>query len=127
MARTFLKSSLLALFTIAEILLLLLVELIAAMLIYIYLNLNQIALFGHLVRDARYVLDALVSQMEYWLPGQANSAYATLIGELGPKSLLLLLIGLMSAMVIRFLARSIARGLSKMAAASSMHGRLKER
>ena len=95
--------------TIAEILILLLVELVAAMLIYIYLNLYHVTLFGQLVRDARYVLDALVSQMEYWLPISSNSAYATLIGELVPKSLLLLLIGLVSAMVIRFLIRSAAR------------------
>ncbi len=109
MFRSFLKSSLMATVTIAETLILLVVELVAAMLIYIYLNLYHVTLFGHLVRDARYVLDALVGQMEYWLPVSSNSAYATLIGELGPKSLLLLLFGLVSAMVIRFLARSSAR------------------
>ena len=88
---------------------------IAAMLIYIYLNLYHLTFFGQLVRDARYVLEALVSQMEYWLPVSANSAYATLIGELGPKSLLLLLIGSVSAMFIRYLARSAAQAARKAA------------
>ncbi len=113
MVRSLLKSFLLGILTVVEILLLLVVELLSAMMIYIYLNLYHVELFGHLVRDARYVLDALVSQMEYWLPVSSNSAYATLIGELGPKSLLLLLIGLVSAMAIRFLARAAARALSK--------------
>jgi hypothetical protein len=107
------RSALQALFNIAQILPLLIIELLAAMLIYIYLNLYHVTLFGHLVRDARYVLDALVGQTEYWLPVSSNSAYATLIGELGPKSLLLLLIGLISAMVIRFLAHSVARAVAK--------------
>ncbi len=115
MVRSLLKSSFLGVLTVIEILLLLIVELLAAMLIYIYLNLYHVTLFGNLVQDARYVLDALVGQMEYWLPVSANSAYASLIGELGPKSPLLLLIGLVTAMVIRFLARSVARALDKIA------------
>lgn len=112
MARSLLRSAFIAALTVVQILLLLVAELLAAMLIYMYLNLYHVALFGHLVRDARYILDALVSQMEYWLPVSANAAYATLIGELGPKSLLLLLIGLVSAMFIRFSIRSLVRGLA---------------
>ncbi len=123
MIRSLLKSSFLAMLTVIEIPLLLIAELLAAMLIYIYLNLYHVTLFGHLVRDARYVLDALVSQMESWLPDSANSAYATLIGELGPKSLLLLLIGLVTAMVIRFLVRSIGRALGKMVATPAVRER----
>lgn len=123
MVRSLLKSFLLGILTVVEILLLLVVELLSAMMIYIYLNLYHVELFGHLVRDARYVLDALVSQMEYWLPVSSNSAYATLIGELGRKSLLLLLIGLLSAMVIRFLARSLASGLGKMVTAPAVRER----
>jgi hypothetical protein len=111
-------SSLAALLAAAQILLLLLVEMLAAMLIYIYLNLYQWALFGELVRYARYVLEALTGQMEYWLPVSSNSAYATLIGELGPKSLLLLLIGLVSAMIIRFVVRSLARAAVGLTASS---------
>lgn len=88
---------------------LLVVELVAAMLVYMYLNLYHVQTFGHLVRFAKAVLDTLVAQLEHWLPGSANSAYATLIGELGPKSILLLLIGLVSGVVIRFLVRLVAR------------------
>jgi hypothetical protein len=35
--------------------------------------------------------------------------YATLVGELGPKSILLLLIGLLSAFIVRSLARLVRR------------------
>jgi hypothetical protein len=94
---------------VAYVLALLIVELITAMLVYMYLNLNHVQTFGHLVRFAKYVLDTIVAQLEYWLPGTANAAYATLIGELGPKSILLLLIGLLSGVVIRFLVRLITR------------------
>ncbi len=103
--------------TIVQILLLLLAELLASMLIYIYLNLYHVTVFGHMVRDARYILDALVGQIEYWLPVSANSAYATLIGELGPKSLLLLLIGLVTASVIRFAVHALARAAMRLAVA----------
>jgi hypothetical protein len=97
-----LKSPLLrALITIFQVVLLLLAELITTMLVYMYLNFYHIETFGHLVRLARYPLDLIGVQTEYWLPGSANSAYATLIGELGPKSFLLLILGLIVAAVIR--------------------------
>jgi hypothetical protein len=88
---------------------LLLVELVTAMLVYIYLNLYHLATFGYLVRLSRSVLDVMASQLDFWLPHSANVAYATLIGELGPKSILLLLIGLLSAFVVRSLARLLRR------------------
>ena len=97
-----LKSPLLwALITIFQVILLLLVELITTMLVYMYLNFNHIETFGHLVRLARYPLDLIGVQTEYWLPASVNSAYATLIGELGPKSFLLLILGLIVAAIIR--------------------------
>jgi hypothetical protein len=49
------------------------------------MNLYHLQEFGFLVRIARYVLDALVGQIEFWLPGSADSTYATLIGERGPN------------------------------------------
>jgi hypothetical protein len=113
MHRSLLKSTLIAALALAEVFVLLVVELISAMLVYIYLNLYHLQTFGHLVRIARYVLDALVGQLEYWLPGSANSAYATLVGELGPKSILLLIIGLLVAAGIRFLVRWVARVASR--------------
>ncbi len=109
MVRSILKPPLIAVLTIVQILVLLVVELLAAMLIYMYLNLYHVGLFGVLVRHARDILDALTGQLDYWLPVTSNAAYASVIGELGPKSLLLLLIGLVSAMLIRFVARLSAR------------------
>ena len=93
----------------AQILLLLVVELVTTMVVYIYLNLYHLGTFGYLVRLARSVLDVLTGQLEYWLPLSANAAYATLIGELGPKSILLLMLGLLTGAVIRSIARLIGR------------------
>lgn len=83
---------------------LLVVELVLTMVVYTYLNLKFLDTFGYLVRMSRSVLDAMSSLLVYLLPGQANAAYATLLGELGPKAILLLLIGLVVAMIVRGLA-----------------------
>jgi hypothetical protein len=61
------------------------------------------------VRLSRSVLDLMASQLDYWLQGSANAAYATLIGELGPKSILLLLMGLIVATLVRGTARVAGR------------------
>jgi hypothetical protein len=82
--------------------LLLVIELIATMLIYSYLNLSHVDTFGWLVRQADTVRTLLVSQLELWLPASSNAAYATLIGELGPKAILLLMIGLVVGSVLRW-------------------------
>src|SRR5437016_1103304 len=87
----------------AQIVSLLVVELVATMIIYIYLNLYHIGTFGYLVRWARTVLDVLAGQLDYWLPVSSNVVYATLIGELGPKSILLLILGLLTGTVVRSL------------------------
>jgi hypothetical protein len=83
---------------------LLVVELVLTMVVYTYLNLKFLETFGYLVRLSRSVLDVLSSLLVYLLPGQANAAYATLLGELGPKAILLLLIGLVVATIVRGLA-----------------------
>jgi hypothetical protein len=83
------------------------------MLIYIYLNLYHLPTFGYLVRLSRSVLDVLTGQLEYWLPVTANAAYATLIGELGPKSILLLILGLLTAAVLRGAGRGIGRLIAR--------------
>ena len=102
--------------TAAHIVLLLVIELVATMLIYIYLNLYHLSTFGYLVRLSRSVLDVLTGQLEYWVPVSANVAYATLIGELGPKSILLLMLGLVTATVIRAIARGVGRLATRRAA-----------
>ncbi len=88
---------------------LLIVELVVAMLVYVYLALYNLELFGSLVRVARDVLNIMIDQMEYFFPAQTNTAYATLIGELGPKSILLLLIGLTVGAIIRMLGWGLSR------------------
>jgi len=70
------------------------VEVVIAMVAYMYLALNHVETFGHLVAFSRDVLNLFANQLEQWAPDLATQAYTTLLGELGPKSILLLLIGL---------------------------------
>jgi hypothetical protein len=113
MFRVLVVTLLQAVLAVVSVLVLLLAELLSAMLIYIYLNIYHLATFGYLVRLARSVLDVVAGQLDFWLPKSSNVVYATLIGELGPKSILLLLIGLLSAFVIRSLARLLRRFLNR--------------
>lgn len=84
--------------------LLLLLELILTMLVYTGLNVYSLNTFGALVRVAQSVQDLMRSMVERLLPGSANTVYATLFGELGPKAILLLLIGLLVAALVRSVA-----------------------
>jgi hypothetical protein len=113
MFRVLLLSATQALLAVVSLVALLVAELVVAMVVYIYLNLYHIATFGYLVRVARSVLDVLAGQVDYWLPKSSNVVYATLIGELGPKSILLLLIGLLSAFVVRSIARLVRRFINR--------------
>lgn len=117
---TLLLSGLRSVLAVAYVIVLLVVELVTAMLVYIYLNLYHLDTFGALVRFAKVVLDTLIGQMEYWAPVSANVAYATLIGELGPKSILLLLIGLVAGVVVRFIVRLLSRLASRATASRSV-------
>ena len=82
---------------------LLVIEVFLTMLVYTFLNLKFLDTFGYLVRISAGVLDGLKSALLIMLPGSANAAYATLFGELGPKAILLLLIGLVVAAIVRSL------------------------
>ncbi len=82
---------------------LLVIEVFVTMLVYSYLNLKFLDTFGYLVRLSASVLEALKSALLVMMPGSANAAYATLFGELGPKAILLLLIGLVVAAIVRSL------------------------
>jgi hypothetical protein len=86
----------------------LILELVLTMLVYSGLNIYSLNLFGMLVRGARSVLDIMTTVVERVMPGSANTAYATLFGELGPKSILLLLIGLIVAAVVRSVVGLVA-------------------
>jgi hypothetical protein len=79
----------------------LLLELVLTMLVYTGLNIYSLEVFGWLVRFAESVLGLMRLLVDRLLPGAANTAYATLFGELGPKSILLLLIGLVVAAIVR--------------------------
>lgn len=83
---------------------LLVVEVFLTMLVYTFLNLKFLDTFGYLVRLSSSVLEAMKSVLLTVMPGSANAAYATLFGELGPKAILLLLIGLVVAAVVRGIA-----------------------
>lgn len=83
---------------------LLVVELIVTVLVYTSLNVYSFELFGRLVRFAGGVLDTMSGLVAQLFAGSADTAYASLFGELGPKSMLLLLIGLVVAAVLRLIA-----------------------
>lgn len=85
----------------------LVLEVFLTMLAYTALNLYSLNTFGYLVRLASTVLEGMKSLLVMVLPGQANAAYATLFGELGPKAILLLLIGLVVAALLRPLAGAL--------------------
>lgn len=81
--------------------LLLILEVAITMLVYTLLNLHALNVFGYLVRLSGAVLESMRALLIAVMPGQANAAYATLFGELGPKAILLLLIGLVVAAILR--------------------------
>jgi hypothetical protein len=87
----------------------LLLELVLTMLIYSGLNYYSLNLFGGLVGFAGSVLETLRWLIGKFIPGMANIANATLFGELGPKAILLLLIGLVVAALLRGLTGLIRR------------------
>ncbi|MDX2258916.1 MAG: hypothetical protein NW205_08370 [Hyphomicrobiaceae bacterium] len=87
----------------------LVVEVIAAMLVYMGLSLYSQSFFGWLVSLSRDVLNLLTDLLVRFFPDQANTAFATLLGELGPKSILLLLIGLVVGAMLRPLIWGVRR------------------
>ncbi len=88
---------------------LLILELVIAILIYSYLALYHTELFGFLARQASVVFDQLAQLIVASFPATADQAYATAFGELAPKSMLLLMIGLAVGAVMRFVAWAIVR------------------
>lgn len=93
-----------ALGAIVSTIVLLIIELILTILVYTGLNVYSFELFGRLVRFAGAVLETMAAFVDRFFAGSSSTAYASLFGELGPKSMLLLLIGLVVAAVVRLLA-----------------------
>ena len=85
------------------------IELMAALFTYFYLAIFEREWFGTLIGYSREVLNFSIGQIELWFPAFTNAANATLIGELAPKSMLLLLIGLVVGAVIRLLLWILTR------------------
>lgn len=85
----------------------LIIELVVTMLVYVGLNLYSFELFGTLVRYAGAALEMMAALVERVFASSANTAYASVFGELGPKSMLLLLIGLVVAGVLRVLVGAV--------------------
>ncbi|PPC83461.1 MAG: hypothetical protein CTY31_01775 [Hyphomicrobium sp.] len=85
----------------------LIIELVVTMLVYVGLNLYSFELFGTLVRYAGAALEMMAALVERVFASSANTAYASVFGELGPKSMLLLLIGLVVAAVLRVLVGAV--------------------
>ncbi len=85
------------------------VELMAALFTYFYLAMFEREWFGTLIGYSREVLNFCIGQIELWFPAFTNAANATLIGELAPKSMLLLLIGLVAGALIRLLLWIVGR------------------
>jgi hypothetical protein len=92
---------------------LLIIELVLTILVYTGLNVYSFDLFGRLVRFAGAVLEVMSALVDRVLSGSSSTAYASLFGELGPKSMLLLLIGLVVAAFVRLvtgLVRALRHG-----------------
>ena len=89
----------------------LVVEVFVSMLAYAYLNLYQIETFGYLIRLSRNLLTSMQNLFETHAPQLADRAYATLLGEIGPKSILLLFLGLTVSMLIRFIMFILHKGI----------------
>ena len=85
------------------------VEVVVSMFAYMYLALNHVETFGTLISFSRDVLNLFANQLEQFSPELANRAYTTLLGELGPKSILLLLIGLIVGAVGRLISWLVRR------------------
>jgi hypothetical protein len=92
----------------------LVVEIFLAMATYVYLNIYHPYTFGSLIRLSRSLLDGFTTYLKGFSPELANRAYATLLGELGPKSVLLLLIGLIVSALARLIIWSIRRSLARL-------------
>ena len=91
----------------------LILEVLIAMLVYMYINLYHPRTFGWLIGFARNVLNSFTTYLEQLSPDFANRAYATVLGELGPKSVLLLLIGLAVSALARIVISSVRASLGR--------------
>lgn len=83
-------------------------ELFAALLTYMYLAVYNRDLFASLIQFSDWVLNTSVKPTLALFPSLEGQAYLTLVGELAPKAMLLLLIGLLVGAVFRLLGGLVA-------------------
>ncbi len=83
-------------------------ELFSALLIYMYLAVYDRDLFASLIRFSDWVLNASIKPTLALFPELEGQAYLTLVGELAPKAMLLLLIGLSVGAIFRLLGWLVA-------------------
>jgi hypothetical protein len=98
-----LKSAVTSIVFLALFLVYLVIEVVAAMAVYMYLNLNHVETFGYLISLSHKFFTLLTTYLEQYYPELANRAYATILGEMGAKSVLLLFLGLIVSAVTRFM------------------------
>ena len=79
-------------------------ELFAALLIYMYLAVYDRALFASLIQFSDWVLNTSIKPTLSLFPELEGQAYLTFVGELAPKAMLLLLIGLTVGALFRLVA-----------------------
>ena len=95
----------------------LIVEVFLAMLVYMYLNLSHPYTFGWLTSLAARLLAAFTFYLERFSPDLANQAFRTLLGEIGPKAMLLLLIGLLVGAVVRLVIWAVRNSFVRLRSA----------
>lgn len=89
----------------------LVIEVMLAMVLYIYLDLNHRDFFGVLVGWARSAMNELLELLRGSSVELYNAANQSLAGEVAAKAFLLLVLGLFASGVIRMLAWSVRRML----------------
>jgi hypothetical protein len=82
----------------------LVIEVIAALAIYMYINIYHMETFGYLIGLSDKFLRVFTTYLVQLYPDFANQAFATILGEMAPKSILLLLLGLAVSTTTRFMA-----------------------
>ena len=97
------------LWSVAALFITLVMEVLLAMAIYIYLDLNHRDFFGLLVAWARNAMNGLLDGLRTTAPDLYIAANQSLAGEVAAKAFLLLVLGLFASGVIRFLAWTVRR------------------
>ncbi len=112
--RTLTGSLMAGIMTLTGVVVLLIVEALAAMIVYVGLAQWSQSFFGYLVSLSRDLLNVMTDLLIYVFPAYANTAFATLLGELGPKSILLLLLGLVVGALIRLVIWTVKGAIRSM-------------